>query len=283
LRAYHRRWRGDGRGGGTFHVGEPVGIARDGHEEFPAFLFCRGVKAFDFRFADRATRLFCFVEIVVVAHCSSFLPPLRLCRNPFFHWRKIAFAKRPRISFLCAPESFLTHFFPIQKQRPMKKHISIVALAATAALLSSGCVTEVKVESPNAPKAEWVKFFSGELIVRYPGRTQKELFDATNKALDQYLGGNRRVGENWPADNPALPPSYEIFARTEGDIKISVLITTESATATSETTEAGEAGAEKKAKSDEPKEWTQVVISYGAFGNLPESQSIEKFITKNLR
>jgi hypothetical protein len=163
----------------------------------------------------------------------------------------------------------------------MKKYLSVAALAATTALMFSGCVTDVRVSNPAYKRAEYVKFISGDLVVRYPGKTQKELLDATNKGLDQYLGGKGRVGENWPEDNPSLPPAYEIFARTAGDIKITVLITTETAAATPESENA--TGEKTVAAKDEPKEWTQVTISYGAFGSLPESQKIEEFITKNLR
>ena len=162
----------------------------------------------------------------------------------------------------------------------MKNHLFAAALAASAAFAFSGCVTEVRVENSSAPKAEWVHFISGDLVVRYPGKTQKELLDASNKALDQYLGTNKRVGENWPEDNPSLPPSYEIFARTEGDVKIVITITTETATASDEPV--NDADAKDKAAKPAPKEWTQVNISYGAFGNLPESQKLVEYIAKNL-
>ena len=165
----------------------------------------------------------------------------------------------------------------------MKKILPLSALAAAALFPLSGCVTTVAVTNPHdANNAQWVKFIGGDLIVRYPGKTIDEVKVAVDHAFDELYGRGSRQGET-PAQqvNPRVEPSWEIVVRS-ADIRIEAHINTQRLVKGKGTAKSGEAAPEPVAKADEPQEWTQLVISYGAFGNLKESQKIVGVIAKYL-
>ncbi|MDR0534985.1 MAG: hypothetical protein LBG65_01285 [Puniceicoccales bacterium] len=160
----------------------------------------------------------------------------------------------------------------------MKKHFAAAALAATGALTTAGCVQEVRIPENAAlePRGEWVSFVSGDLVVKFPGKTQQEIFKAASLALEDY--GAKRLSEDRPEDTPTLPPAYAIYARVIGDLKVTIRITTESDFILEDTPPNADGQPSGKKK----REWVQASISYGAFGNLSESQKIAAAICKRL-
>ncbi|MDR2512312.1 MAG: hypothetical protein LBD01_00680 [Puniceicoccales bacterium] len=165
----------------------------------------------------------------------------------------------------------------------MKKNLPLSLLAAAVLFPLSGCVTTVAVTNPHdANNAQWVKFVSGDLIVRYPGKTIDEVKVAVDRAFDELYGRGSRQGET-PAQqvNPRVDPSWEVVARS-ADIRIEARISTQRLKRQSGAAKGGETPPEPAPKADEPQEWTQLVVSYGAFGNLKESQKIVGIIAKHL-
>lgn len=144
----------------------------------------------------------------------------------------------------------------------MRNALSFAALAAISATLS-GCVTHVGVDNPiNSNNAEWNNFVTGTLVTRYPGKTPEDVFKAASIGIEKY--GAFRVGQITPLtkDSGRSASSYEVVARTLGDIQISIVISTARNPRTKE-------------------EWTQLSVQYGTWGNVKESQKIVSFITQS--
>lgn len=148
----------------------------------------------------------------------------------------------------------------------MKKFFSILTLGALVALPFAGCTTVVGVRNPQDTNGRWADL-SGTLTVRYPQSTVEQVFVATKKALDQIKWDEttlmyKRTGETLPRENDKAKRII-VYARGIGDVKVTVTIYTAVNTKTKE-------------------ECTQADISYGAWGNLKESQVIVEAISQNL-
>jgi len=142
----------------------------------------------------------------------------------------------------------------------MKKILPLAFLSLAAAGFT-GCTEKVGVDNPDDTVGYWYHFGSGTLDVRYIGKTLDQVFQAAIRGVDQY--GAKRVGEDRPVPGKSDQNYYRIYARTDGDIKLTVQLT-------------------PRRNPENKTEWIEVSVQFGSFGNLQESQRVVSFISKNI-
>jgi len=141
------------------------------------------------------------------------------------------------------------------------KHL-LTTLALVSALALSGCSTAVGVDNPDNSTASYA---GGTLTTTYKSDVTA-VFVATKRALDSMrdVGVLGRVGET-PEERTAEGelPGVTVFARANGDVKITVTIT--------RATDAANGS-----------DCTEVSVRWGLLGNCQQSQQLVHRITQNL-
>lgn len=142
----------------------------------------------------------------------------------------------------------------------MKHLLPILALSSALAL--SGCSTVVGVDNPDNSTASYA---GGSLSTTYKADVSA-VFVATKRALDSMrdVGVIGRTGET-EAERTAEGelPGVTVFARAQGDVKITVTIT-------------------RATDANNGSECTEVSIRWGYLGNCQQSQQLVHRITQNL-
>ncbi|MDP5012938.1 MAG: DUF3568 domain-containing protein [Opitutales bacterium] len=134
-------------------------------------------------------------------------------------------------------------------------------LALLAAFVLAGCSTQIGVDNSQNREASFSNV-TGVLTTRYTSDTEA-VFNAVKRTIDA-MPGTLRTGETDDRGANKELNSVIVFARTIGDLEIKITI--------------------EKAEDEQTKAvFTQVMVKYGAFGNLPESQQLVSKITSNLR
>lgn len=142
----------------------------------------------------------------------------------------------------------------------MKKALTAISVFAAAAVLS-GCMSQ-PVDQPGSrrPEGTWNTITGTLSNVRYYNSDAKRVYKAAEQAIKDLGFFNTGYTEN--------KNGFTIYGRALGDYKVTIDITSRTVST--------------KGTDREPIPYTEVSVSYGAFGNLAASLQIISKISSHL-